>query len=311
MKNLLFLLVAVGMTLAASEPGVMPYSVELGPKLSDAIAMPQTSGWSAEEETLHWDGDPDRGFSINGTYSYGCACRFTESEPVAVKAILYYLTGNADAVFCYVAGQNNSAQPGTVLDTTRSSGLGGGVWKRANMPSQPLIPAYEDFWTCVIIRRHPAGESPMTLDLGPIVPFRGGYINLPEVGPDWFQLTDAPFWTDRNNNIRAVVERAGSGVEEIINPSEPTAWHRFWPSPVYSVGHLTYQAWQTGNARLDIYDVAGNLVRTIPDRVDKPGTRTLSWDCRSNAGRRVVAGTYLYRLAANGQTVTGKAVVLD
>lgn len=309
-RVLLALTAIVGLSLNAAGPVVLPCSLQLGPTASGAIAAP-TSDWADGDETLHFDGDPDRGFSIRGTYSYGCAQRYTESTGVVVKAILYYLTGNADAIFVYTAGAGTEMMPGPMLDTTRASGLGGGVWKRANMPYQPAIEPYADFWACVIVRRHPSGQSPLTLDLGPIVPYRGGYITLPEIGPAWYQLTDPPFWTDRNVNIRAIVERAGSGVEEVISPNDPVLRHRLWPSPLRTVGQVTYQARQAGSASLSIYDVAGNLVRTLSGRAYKPSAHTLTWDCRADDGRRVSAGTYLYRLTANNQTVTGKAVVLD
>ncbi|MEO0082744.1 MAG: FlgD immunoglobulin-like domain containing protein [candidate division WOR-3 bacterium] len=295
------------------QPVELPFSVALEPgwPVDNSVCLLEPSAWTDGDETLHWDQDPDRGFNINGTYSYGCAQRYTETTGVVVNAILYYLTGNADDVFVYVAGESTVATPGRMLDTTRASGLGGGIWKRANMPHPPAIEAYKDFWACVIIRRHPSGQYPLTLDLGPMVPWRGGYITLPSIGPTWYQLTDPPFWTDRNVNIRAVITRSGTGVEEVIGPTEPATWHRVWPTPMRIIGHVSYCALTAGDASLDIYDVAGNLVRRITDRADKPGTRMLVWDCRSDQGHQVRAGTYFYRLATAGRTATGKAVVAD
>ena len=217
-RRLLFCLaLAAGLAVAAGpvEPG---FTIQFGPSPAAEVAAEEPSFRVDADDTLHWDGEPDRGFNISGTYTYGCAQRYTESTSVTVKAILYYLTGSADDVFVYAAGQGSNTEPGPKLDTTRANGQGGGVWKRANLPNPPQVPANEDFWACVIIRRHPSGEHPLTLDLGPIVPYRGGYITLPSVGEDWYQLTDPPFWTDRNVNIRAVVEREGTGVEEVVGP---------------------------------------------------------------------------------------------
>ncbi|HDQ99077.1 MAG TPA: T9SS type A sorting domain-containing protein [candidate division WOR-3 bacterium] len=291
----------------------MPHTLELGPTLESAVVLPAPSDWVDGDETLHWDGEPDRGFNINGTYSYGCAQRYTEPDPLIVKAILYYLTGNADAVFVYVAGHGTQMEPGPMLDTTRATGLGGGVWRRANMPNPPAIAPDEDFWACVIIRRHPSGQHPLTLDLGPIVAYRGGYITLPEIGPDWYQLTDPPFWTDRNVNIRAVVERAGTGVEEIIGPPGSSAGlrHRLSPNPLRSTGRFSYEVAQAGHVSLAVYDAAGNRVRTVVDGFYGSGEHHAVWDGRGDDGRRVPAGTYLYRLKVGGQAVTGRAVVLD
>lgn len=304
------LLIPTGTSFAAGTdaPALEQFSVQLGPRVEyDAVK----SEWAYGDETLHWDMEPDRGFSIRGTYSYGCAQRYTETTGVVVKAILYYLTGSADAIFVYTAGAGTPTEPGPTLDTTRATGLGGGVWRRANMPRTPAIAPNQDFWACVIVRRHPADQSPLTLDLGPIVPYRGGYITLPEVGSNWYQLTDPPFWTDRNVNIRVVVQRAGTGVEEVISPTEPGPRHRIWPSPVRGRANISFHAVQSGPVTLSIYDAAGKLVRTLYNGKVQPGWRTTSWDCRGDDGRRVSPGTYLYRLTADGRTVTGKAVVLD
>lgn len=294
---------------AGLESGI--HRLELGPRFTAGIALPPASDWVDGDETLHWDRDPDRGFNISGTYSYGCAQRYTEPDGITVKAVLYYLTGSADAVFVYVAGHGTMMEPGPVLDTTRASGLGGGVWRRVNMPLQPTVAPDQDFWACVIVRRHPADQHPLTLDLGPIVPYRGGYITLPEIGPRWYQLTDGPFWTDRNANIRVVVERAGAGVEEIIGPEDYLLRHRFGPNPLRSNGRFSYQVRRAGRVSLQVYDAVGNRVRTLVDRAAEPGEHTVSWDCRDEHGRRVPAGTYLYRLQVGDQGVTGRAVVLD
>ncbi|MBN2536971.1 hypothetical protein JXB37_01700 [candidate division WOR-3 bacterium] len=243
---------------ATFAPGVP--TLQLGPKPGFEPTLPAPSDWVDGDETLHWDADPDRGFNISGTYSYGCAQRYTETTGVTIKAILYYLTGNADDILVYAAGESTSATPGPMLDSTRANGQGGGVWKRANLPHPPSIQADEDFWACVIVRRHPSGEHPLTLDLGPIVAWRGGYITLPSIGPDWYQLTDPPFWTDRNVNIRAVIERAGTGIEEVIGPAVSN------PLPatiVRGVLYLGVDSKQNTECGADLLDAGGRRVMDL------------------------------------------------
>lgn len=270
-------------------------------------------GWAEGEETLHFDGDPDRGFNIRGTYCYGCAARFTAEESLRVKAVLYYLTGNADAIFVHVSDESTESQPSMVmLDTTRATGLGGGVWRRANMPRQPAVRKDRDFWTCVIVRRHPAEQYPLTLDLGPITPFRGGFITLPEIGPTWYQLTDPPFWTDRNVNIRAVVEDALTGVEHVLGPTDPAVELRLRPSVMRNRGtEVGYRVRRQSRVELRVFDAAGTLVRTLVNELAVPGGRTALWDCRADNGERVRAGTYLCRLTVGDRTALARAVVLD
>jgi hypothetical protein len=62
-------------------------------------------------------------------------------------------------------------------------------------------------------------------------------------------------------------------------------------------------------ARLDVYDVAGNLVRTL-DGSYGPGPNIISWDGVSNNGRRVANGVYVFRLSVEGSVHTAKSVLM-
>uniref|UniRef100_A0A7C3Z207 T9SS type A sorting domain-containing protein n=1 Tax=candidate division WOR-3 bacterium TaxID=2052148 RepID=A0A7C3Z207_UNCW3 len=162
-----------------------------------------------EEETLHYDAEPDRGVNIRGVYCYAGGVRFTAPESLTILAVLFYLTDPANLAIVYIRDQRSSLQPGPIIDSFRTNSAGQGVWKRANLPRPILIPAGRDFWTTVTVW-HSANYYPLTLDLGPMVPERGGFISLPTLNETlWYQLTDPPFWTDRNWNIRAVVKWSG------------------------------------------------------------------------------------------------------
>ena len=55
-----------------------------------------------------------------------------------------------------------------------------------------------------------------------------------------------------------------------------------------------------GPARLQVFDAAGRLVRTILDEHRSPGGYVEAWDGRDGSGRQLAAGTYFYRLEAGG-----------
>ena len=48
--------------------------------------------------------------------------------------------------------------------------------------------------------------------------------------------------------------------------------------------------------RLDIYDVAGRLVRVLVNGVQEPGVHQVEWDGTDASGVPVASGAYLYRL---------------
>lgn len=61
---------------------------------------------------------------------------------------------------------------------------------------------------------------------------------------------------------------------------------------------------------IELYDVAGGLVRTIRRPGLERGNHTVDWNGRSEDGRDVANGVYLYRVrTADGHTATGKLMV--
>ena len=54
----------------------------------------------------------------------------------------------------------------------------------------------------------------------------------------------------------------------------------------------------------------GRLVRTLVDEVREPGTYTVFWDGKDEAGRQVSSGVYLYRMKATDFVQTRKMVLL-
>lgn len=273
----------------------LPFAIELVPTPAPAPAAPQFD----TEDTLHFDADPDRGVSVNGTYSYGGAARFTATADLRVVAVLYYLTGSADDIIVRVHGQGSESQPGPELDTTRATGNGGGVWRRANMPVQPLVSSGSDFWTAVIVRRHPSGQSPLTLDLGPMVVWRGGYITLPSIGSDWYQLTDPPFWTDRNWNIRAVVQYE-TGVEETLTPAAAPVC-RLRTNPCRGTARFAVGPVLPGPVRVTLFDAAG---RTVLSSV--ANSPSFAVDVSGLA-----PGVYGWRATAGALAASGRVAVAD
>jgi hypothetical protein len=64
-----------------------------------------------------------------------------------------------------------------------------------------------------------------------------------------------------------------------------------------------------GAARLDLYDVAGRLVRSLGQGMTGPGRYLLTWDRRDEGGARVSRGVYVLRLRAGGAGDSKKLVL--
>ena len=84
------------------------------------------------------------------------------------------------------------------------------------------------------------------------------------------------------------------------------------PNPFNPETTIEYGIRYRGHVTLRVYNVAGQLVRTLVDEVQIPGPDGLrvTWDGRSDAGQAVSSGVYFYKLATPGFTETKKMVLL-
>ena len=61
---------------------------------------------------------------------------------------------------------------------------------------------------------------------------------------------------------------------------------------------------------LAVYDLRGQLVRSLLDEPKPAGTHGVRWDGRGDNGAGVAAGSYIFRLDAGGKSITRKGVLL-
>jgi len=104
-----------------------------------------------------------------------------------------------------------------------------------------------------------------------------------------------------------------SGVEASpgsLQPENPFALYGSWPNPFRGVTTINFSLPRESQARLAVFNVAGQLVRTLTDGVLPAGSQSVSWDGRNQAGRSVPGGVYFYRLSLGDRTLTHKAVLV-
>jgi FlgD Ig-like domain len=72
------------------------------------------------------------------------------------------------------------------------------------------------------------------------------------------------------------------------------------PNPMRDNTSISYQLAATGPVKLAVYNVAGQMVKTLVNRPQMAGRYTVNWNGRDETGRQAAAGVYFYRLTANG-----------
>jgi hypothetical protein len=81
------------------------------------------------------------------------------------------------------------------------------------------------------------------------------------------------------------------------------------PNPTNAGMVISYAMPKSGDARLDIYDLGGQRVRTLVNGAVGAGMSFVRWDGRGEGGKTLPPGAYFVRLNA-GERVASKKIVL-
>jgi hypothetical protein len=83
-----------------------------------------------------------------------------------------------------------------------------------------------------------------------------------------------------------------------------------YPNPFNPATTIGYSMKEKGVVTLKVYNVAGQLVRTLVDGVKDAGSYKATWDGKNNAGVAAASGVYLYKMNTRGFAHTKKMVLL-
>jgi len=82
-----------------------------------------------------------------------------------------------------------------------------------------------------------------------------------------------------------------------------------YPNPFNPTTTIKYQLPKDVRVNVTIYNIQGQVVRSLVNEDQKAGYYTIQWDGRSEAGVSVASGIYIYRINA-GSFATAKKMVL-
>jgi len=83
-----------------------------------------------------------------------------------------------------------------------------------------------------------------------------------------------------------------------------------YPNPFNPVTTIKYSLKAPGRVSLRIYNVTGQLVRTLVDGNVDEGEFSVKWYGGNEVGQKVSSGVYFYKLIVNDFTKTRKMVLL-
>lgn len=121
------------------------------------------------------------------------------------------------------------------------------------------------------------------------------------------ELTD-PGWTLDNILIVSGVSTASQ--DEGLPPLPPLVLQQNYPNPFNPETTLSFSLGQPQRVKLAIYNLKGQLVRTLADSDFGSGEHHLVWNGLDDAGRAVGSGIYLYRLENGAESLTRRMALV-
>ncbi len=144
----------------------------------------------------------------------------------------------------------------------------------------------------------------------------------PGVGEDQDNILYRSYWysTSSGWNLAAdgewmmrTIVVTSTGVKEISGDGVMPAQFELvgnYPNPFNPSTEIEFLAPTAGNVSIEVYNIAGQLVKTVFNGSVEPGIRTVSWDATDNNGSKVTSGVYFYKLIAGDKVDTRKMVLV-
>ena len=83
-----------------------------------------------------------------------------------------------------------------------------------------------------------------------------------------------------------------------------------YPNPFNPETNITYSVKETGKVTLEIYNLRGQLVKTLVDDVNEAGDHIVAWNGTNEVGKSVSSGVYFYKMYSGKYTSTKKMILM-
>ncbi|MBN2828787.1 MAG: T9SS type A sorting domain-containing protein [Candidatus Cloacimonetes bacterium] len=83
-----------------------------------------------------------------------------------------------------------------------------------------------------------------------------------------------------------------------------------YPNPFNPITNISYSLAEQGKVKISIYNIRGQVVRTLVNEVQPSGNHTIQWNGKDNNNIDCATGLYMYRFQANGVDTIRKALML-
>jgi hypothetical protein len=100
----------------------------------------------------------------------------------------------------------------------------------------------------------------------------------------------------------------GSDLDAQVNTF--TSLDQNYPNPFNPSTTISYSLKEDGKVALEVYNIKGQLVKTLAGGDMNKGKQSIVWEGKDNAGTQCASGIYLYKLRTGNTTITRKMMLL-
>ena len=113
-----------------------------------------------------------------------------------------------------------------------------------------------------------------------------------------------------NNILIYFGHLSGSGTPTGVGDAPRVLSARNFPNPFNPTTEIKFNMPKRGHVNIEIFNVRGELVRTLVDEVRDAGLQSVMWNGTSDSGSDVASGVYFYQTKTDGQTVVNKMALV-
>jgi hypothetical protein len=110
-------------------------------------------------------------------------------------------------------------------------------------------------------------------------------------------------------SYRLTVRTNITAVEDVNIPDEFTLSQNY-PNPFNPVTNIRYGIPEASHVKVQIFNVQGQLVRTLLSAEQPAGYHTIQWNGRNDFGNQLGSGVYFYRVQAGKEQMIKKMLLV-
>jgi hypothetical protein len=135
------------------------------------------------------------------------------------------------------------------------------------------------------------------------------------IGANETHIIEPKNWNQISDGVIIYIDKESDGViDDILGVGEKSPSNfllsQNYPNPFGNETKIDYQLSRDCNVDLKIYDVNGNIVKTLISDEKVAGYHTVLWNGKNDIGENVVNGIYFYVIKAGNYNKVGKMILI-